>query len=127
MARGYRSCSRRTATTRALRFVYALAPVMDIFGAHKMAVRAFAAVLGLATVLLIGVIAYRRFRSVTLLVCTLVMAGLTPWHFQSSGVPTTPRCSHSPRRSSSSRSSGGRTNRNGESQARSRWAALWRS
>ena len=62
-------------------FSYALAPAMAVFGPSKAAARATAAVFGLAAVLLVGLIGYRR-AGPWVGLAAAVGAGLTPWLFQ---------------------------------------------
>jgi 4-amino-4-deoxy-L-arabinose transferase-like glycosyltransferase len=62
-------------------FSYALAPAMAAFGPSKEAVRWVAALFGLGAVVLVGLIAERRF-GVAVGVAAAVGAGLTPWLFQ---------------------------------------------
>lgn len=63
-------------------FSYALAPVVDLFGAGKLVVRGFAAALGLLAVVAIAAAVHLRFRRWPATLATLLAAGLTPWLFQ---------------------------------------------
>jgi 4-amino-4-deoxy-L-arabinose transferase-like glycosyltransferase len=62
-------------------FSYALAPAFAVFGASDGVARAVAAVFGLATVFLVGLIGYRR-AGPWIGLAAAVGAGLTPWLFQ---------------------------------------------
>jgi MFS family permease len=62
-------------------FSYALAPAFAVFGPSAGAARAVAAGFGLATVLLVGLIGYRR-AGLWIGLAAAVGAGLTPWLFQ---------------------------------------------
>jgi 4-amino-4-deoxy-L-arabinose transferase-like glycosyltransferase len=62
-------------------FSYALAPAFAVFGASDGVARAVAAGFGLATVLLVGLIGYRR-AGPWIGLAAAVGAGLTPWLFQ---------------------------------------------
>jgi hypothetical protein len=62
-------------------FSYALAPAIAVFGPSVGVARAVAAVFGLAAILLVGLIGYRR-AGPWIGVAAAVGAGLTPWLFQ---------------------------------------------
>jgi 4-amino-4-deoxy-L-arabinose transferase-like glycosyltransferase len=62
-------------------FSYALAPAFAVFGPSEGVARAVAAGFGLATVLLVGLIGYRR-AGPWIGLAAAVGAGLTPWLFQ---------------------------------------------
>jgi hypothetical protein len=62
-------------------FSYALAPAEGLFGPSKEVARWVAALFGLAAVVLVGAIGYRR-SSPALGLAAAVGAGLTPWLFQ---------------------------------------------
>ena len=62
-------------------FSYVLAPAFAIFGPHVWLARAVAALFGLAAVVLVALIAYRR-GGLRVAVIAGVLAGLTPWIFQ---------------------------------------------
>jgi hypothetical protein len=63
-------------------FVYGLAGVFLVTGADREVARGFAAVCGLAAVLLLGWLAYRRTSRASVGVLTVVLAGTTPWLFE---------------------------------------------
>ncbi len=63
-------------------FVYALAGVFRVTGAHKDVARGFAAACVLAAVLLLGWLAYRRTGRALVGVLIVVLAGSTPWLFE---------------------------------------------
>jgi hypothetical protein len=60
-------------------FVYVLAGVFRVTGPGREAAIATASTVVLAAVLLLGLLAWRRTRSVVVAVATIVLAGLTPW------------------------------------------------
>jgi hypothetical protein len=60
-------------------FVYLLAGVFRVTGPGKSAALATAGVVVLAAVLLLGLLAWRRTRSLLVASATVVLAGLTPW------------------------------------------------
>jgi hypothetical protein len=62
-------------------FSYALAPGMALFGPSTEAARWVAALFGLAAVILVGTVGYRR-SGVAVGLAAAVGAGLTPWLFQ---------------------------------------------
>ncbi|MDX6425514.1 MAG: hypothetical protein QOD52_919 [Gaiellaceae bacterium] len=62
-------------------FSYALAPAFAVFGPSEGVARTAAAAFGLATVLLVGLIGYRR-AGLWIGLAAAVGAGLTPWLFQ---------------------------------------------
>jgi 4-amino-4-deoxy-L-arabinose transferase-like glycosyltransferase len=62
-------------------FSYALAPAVAVFGPSKEVARAVAALFGLAAVVLVGMIGYRR-AGPRIGLAAAVGAGLTPWLFQ---------------------------------------------
>jgi hypothetical protein len=63
-------------------FVYLLAGVFRITGPGKSAALATAGVAVLAAVLLLGLLAWRRTRSLLVTGSTVVLAGLTPWLYE---------------------------------------------
>src|SRR5713226_3659128 len=60
-------------------FVYLLAPVLRVTGAHKEEARGIAAVCVLAAIALVGLLAWRRTRHAGVAVAAFTLAGLTPW------------------------------------------------
>jgi 4-amino-4-deoxy-L-arabinose transferase-like glycosyltransferase len=62
-------------------FSYVLAPAFLAFGPHQEVARAVAALFGLAAVVLVGLIGYRR-GGVRVGIAAGCLAGLTPWLFQ---------------------------------------------
>ena len=62
-------------------FVYALAGVFRVTGAHKEVARGFAAVCVLAAVLLLGWLAFRRTGRALVGLVIVVLAGCSPWLF----------------------------------------------
>lgn len=62
-------------------FSYVLAPVIAVFGPSNAAVRATATAFGIAAIVLLGLLAYRR-AGWGVAVATACLAGLTPWIFQ---------------------------------------------
>jgi hypothetical protein len=60
-------------------FVYVLAGVFRVTGPGKSAALATAGLVVLASVLLLGLLAWRRTRSLLVASATVVLAGLTPW------------------------------------------------
>jgi 4-amino-4-deoxy-L-arabinose transferase-like glycosyltransferase len=63
-------------------FVYLLAAVFRLTGPNAEVARGVAAACVLAAVLLVGLIAYRRTRSVAVAAGIVVLAGITPWLFE---------------------------------------------
>jgi hypothetical protein len=63
-------------------FVYALAGVFRVTGPSQEAARATAAVVVLAAILLLGLLAYRRSRSLAVALAVVALGGFTPWLFQ---------------------------------------------
>ena len=63
-------------------YPYALAALFRITGPHKEVARAFSAVLGLAAVLLLGLLAVRVSGRALVGVIVAAVAGLTPWLFE---------------------------------------------
>jgi hypothetical protein len=63
-------------------FVYLLAPVFRVTGAHKEVARGFAAVCVLAAIALVALLAWRRTRHAGVAVAAFALAGLTPWLFE---------------------------------------------
>jgi 4-amino-4-deoxy-L-arabinose transferase-like glycosyltransferase len=63
-------------------FVYLLAPLLRVFGAHAELARGLGAVDVLAAVLLVGWLAFRRTRRLGVSAAILVLAGTTPWLFE---------------------------------------------
>lgn len=63
-------------------FVYTLAGVFRVTGAHKEVARGLAAVCVLAAILLLGWLAYRRTGRAVVGVVIVVLAGCTPWLFE---------------------------------------------
>jgi 4-amino-4-deoxy-L-arabinose transferase-like glycosyltransferase len=63
-------------------YPYLLAGIFRVTGPHARVARAFSAVLGLAAVLLLGLLAFRVTGRRVVAVATVVIAGLTPWLFE---------------------------------------------
>jgi len=63
-------------------YPYLLAGIFRVTGPHARVARAFSAVLGLAAVLLLGLLAFRVTGRRLIGVVVLVLAGLTPWLFE---------------------------------------------
>jgi hypothetical protein len=63
-------------------FVYGLAGVFRLTGAGKSEALATASTVVLAAVLLLGLLAWRRTRSLFVVAATIVLAGLTPWLYE---------------------------------------------
>jgi hypothetical protein len=63
-------------------YPYLLAGLFRITGPHKIVARAFSAVLGLAAVLLLGLLAYHVTRRAVVGVAAIVVAGFMPWLFE---------------------------------------------
>jgi hypothetical protein len=63
-------------------FVYGLAGVFRVVGPGKSAALATASTVVLAAVLLLGLLAWRRTRSLFVAAATIVLAGLTPWLYE---------------------------------------------
>jgi hypothetical protein len=63
-------------------FVYALAGVFRVTGAHKDVARGFAAVCVLAAILLLGLLAFRRTGRALVGLVIVVIAGCSPWLFE---------------------------------------------
>jgi hypothetical protein len=63
-------------------FVYVLAGVFRVTGAGKSAALATAGLVVLAAVLLLGLLAWRRTKSMLVASATVVLAGLTPWLYE---------------------------------------------
>jgi 4-amino-4-deoxy-L-arabinose transferase-like glycosyltransferase len=66
---------------KAAAFSYVLAPVLLVFGPSDEAARSLAAAFGVAAVLLVGLLAWRR-AGPWIAVAAACLAGLTPWLFQ---------------------------------------------
>ena len=63
-------------------FVYLLAAVFRVTGPHAEVARGLAAFCVLAAVLLVGLLALRRTRSIAVAASVVVLGGLTPWLFE---------------------------------------------
>jgi hypothetical protein len=63
-------------------FVYALAGVFRVTGPSRSAAIATAGTVVAAAVLLLGLLAWRRTRSLFVTTATVILAGLTPWLFE---------------------------------------------
>ncbi len=63
-------------------YPYLLSAIFRVSGPHKIVARAFSAVLGVAAVLLLGMLAFRLTGRTVVGVVVTVLAGLTPWLFE---------------------------------------------
>lgn len=63
-------------------FVYLLSAVFRVTGPHAQVARGVAAACVLGAVLLVGLLALRRSRSVPVAIAAVVLAGTTPWLFE---------------------------------------------